>query len=1086
MGVLANAKQFLARKAVSAAKKAGDGIATLSSLSPKQLQEIDDKRRAYLADKPDMTGEEARSMIRKNMGAIGIEVYQAYLQQLGTIYSPVDAMLDDFDEDNRIRFFEITKWVRDSEEKSLDKLVNVYHVLSEEDCNIALIYQRTKDNCRVYIGVANTNERWSEPAIADKYYSRVIGAIRGNFPGTDIREMNSQGRDYGAGIPECLKNIYDDSAKGGVKSVAVVSNVASEKSEDFVSQSMEKLLDGIVPADSAQEYTMVLLAKPVRNQLENKNRLYELYTALAPYASWQTGYTYNESNGISSSANFGVNLGVGAGIHSVVNLTAGTSNIHMNQGEDNGFPVGTNEAKGVSSGFNASVNFGVSFARSSNVTAQIGKNESITQTYTNYGVKHTLEVIDSQLRRIEESAALGMWEFASYVISASPVVANNVAHMYLALTQGEKSYISDSAISFWDGDIEADAARTILASVQKLQHPVFGLKPALEDEWLMYPTLVTPTTPLSGKELAKALNFPRKSVSGLPVLEVVPFGREPHSLLDITLDLEVGCGYHMRKRVPEQRIALSKQELTKHTFITGSTGAGKTNAIYKIIDSLAGEKVTFLVVEPAKGEYKDVLGKRKGVTAYGTNPLMEEMELLKINPFRFPDSIHVLEHMDRLVEIFNVCWPMYAAMPAILKDSVERAYVAAGWDLENSQNKHGEKLFPSFGDVVKEIRKVLAESDYSDDNKGDYTGSLVTRLKSLTNGINGLIFSCDDLDDEALFDRNVIVDLSRVGSSETKSLIMGILVLKLQEHRMDQRTKDSCPGQNSELRHITVLEEAHNLLRKTSFEQSGESSNLVGKSVEMLSNSIAEMRTYGEGFIIADQSPGLLDLSVIRNTNTKIIMKLSDYSDRELVGRAAGLNDDQIVEISRFERGAASITQSDWLEPVLCMIDEYQHSDEPLGQNSRREKKKRAQKKEIEKSLLKCIMCKEIYRKGDRVDIRKLRESVIHSKIDVSVKGKFLEYVDSEKDNAAEKLRQFVYEFFDAGKAMDLSGHYGSIEEWSRSVAEELKPSVRWYSNRQIDLLLALLLNERTIRDEEYQDVWKRFTEVFKRERGLL
>lgn len=1085
MGVLSNAKQFLARKAVAAAKKAGDGIAMLSSLSPKQLQEIDDKRRAYLADKPDMTGEEAQSMIRKNMGAIGIEVYQAYLQQLGAIYSPVDAMLDDFDADNRIRFFEITKWVRDSEEKSLDKLVNVYHVLSEEDCNIALIYQRTKDNCRVYIGVANTNERWSEPAIADKYYSRMIGAIKGNFPGTDVKEMNSQDRDYGVGIPECLKNIYDDSAKAGVKSVAVVSNVASEKSEDFVSQSMEKLLDGIVPADSSQEYTLVLLAKPVRNQLENKNRLYELYTALAPYAGWQTGYTYNESDGISSSANFGVNLGVGAGIHSVVNLTAGTS-IHRNQGGDNGFPAGTNESKGVSSGFNASANFGMSFARSSNVTAQIGKNESITQTYTNYGVKHTLEVIDSQLRRIEESAALGMWEFASYVISASPVIANNVAHMYLALTQGEKSYISDSAISFWDGDIEADAARTILASVQKLQHPVFGLKPALEDEWFMYPTLVTPTTPLSGKELARALNFPRKSVSGLPVLEVVPFGREPHSLLDLTLDLEVGCGYHMRKKVPEQRIALSKQELTKHTFITGSTGAGKTNAIYKIIDSLAREKVTFLVVEPAKGEYKDVLGKRKGVTAYGTNPLLEEMELLKINPFRFPDSIHVLEHMDRLVEIFNVCWPMYAAMPAILKDSVERAYAAAGWDLETSQNTHGEKLFPSFGDVVKEIRKVLAQSDYSDDNKGDYTGSLVTRLKSLTNGINGLIFSCDDLDDEALFDRNVIVDLSRVGSSETKSLIMGILVLKLQEHRMDQRTKGSCPEQNSELRHITVLEEAHNLLRKTSFEQSGESSNLVGKSVEMLSNSIAEMRTYGEGFIIADQSPGLLDLSVIRNTNTKIIMKLSDYSDRELVGKAAGLNDDQIVEISRFECGAASITQSDWLEPVLCMIDEYQSGDEPLGQSSRCEKKKRAQKEEIEKSLLECIMCKEIYRKGDRVDIRKLRQSVIHSKIDVSVKGKFLEYVDCEKDNAVEKLRQFVYEFFDAGKAMDQSGHYGSIEEWSRSVAEELKPSVRGYSNRQIDILLALLINERAIRDEEYRNVWKRFTEVFKRERGLF
>lgn len=1073
MGVLANAKQFLARKAASAAKKAGDGIATLSSLSPKQLQEVDAKRNAYLADRPDMTGKETQSVIQKNMGAIGIEVYQAYLQQLGTIYSPIDVVLDDFDEDNRIRFFEITKWVRDSEEKSLDKLINVYHVLSKEDCNIALIYHRTEDDCHVYIGVVNTNERWSDPAIADTYYSRMIGAIRGNFPGTDIKGMDSEPGDYGIGVPECLKN----SDNGGVKSVAIVSNVASEKSEDFVSQSMEKLLDGIVPEDSTEEYTIVLLAKPIRNQLESKNRLYELYTALAPYASWQTGHTYTESDGISSSANFGVNLGVSAGAHSVVNMTTGTSNVHMDQ-------EGSSKHHGVSSGYNASANFGISFSRSSSVTAQVGKNESISQTYTNYGVKHTLEIIDSQLRRIEESAALGMWEFASYIVSDSPIITNNVAHMYLALTQGEESYISEAAINFWDGDIETDAARTILASVQKLQHPIFGLKSSLEDEWLMYPTLVTPTTPLSGKELAKALNFPRKSVSGLPVLEVVPFGREPHSLRDVTLDLEIGSGYHMRKKVSEQRIRLSKQDLTKHTFITGTTGAGKSNTIYKMLDTLAKEGVKFLVVEPAKGEYKDVLGERKGVITYGTNPLIKGMQLLKVNPFRFPDNIHVLEHMDRLVEIFNVCWPMYAAMPAILKDSVERAYVEAGWNMETSNNKYGERLFPSVGDVVKQVRKVLAESDYSNDNKGDYTGSLVTRLRSLTNGINGLIFASDDLNDELLFDRNVIVDLSRVGSSETKSLIMGILVLRLQEHRMDQRVKNS--NTNSELKHITVLEEAHNLLKRTSFEQPSEGSNLTGKSVEMLSNSIAEMRTYGEGFIIADQSPGLLDMSVIRNTNTKIIMKLPDYSDRELVGKAAGLNDDQITEISRFECGVASITQSDWLEPVLCMIDEYKDDGEPLYlEEIVPIPSKRMKTDKVKESLLDCIMNKEIYRKGDRIDIRKLRNVVLKSGLETSVKCEFLDYIDAGREEAVTELQSLVYEFFHAEKAIDMSKKINDVDQWVHRVVDELNPSIRAYSHQQINLLVGLILYEKSLRDMSYNDLFCRYTELIESRGGV-
>lgn len=1097
MGIIANAKQYLKGKAVSSAKKAGDAIAALSSLSPKQLQEVEEKRAKYLSEMPDMSGEDTQNVIKKNIGAIGIEVYQAYLEQLETIYQPMDVILENFDEDNRIRFFDITKWVTDSEEQSLDKLVNVYHVLSEENCNIALIYNRKKDACTITIGVVNMDERYSDPAIADKYYSRLSGAIKGNFPGAELKEINSKYDDFGIGIPEALNSITFGTDSNCVKSIAVVSNVASEKSEDFISQSMEKLLDGIVPENESEEYTIVLLAKPVKDQLESKNRLYELYTALAPYASWQTGYTYTESDGISSSANFGVNLGVSAGTHSVVNHTSGTNKAHAeskNHSDGGGASLilnynhtynrgktdtnGTSESNGISSGYNASANFGVSFARSSSVTAQIGKNESISQTYTNFGVKHTLEIIESQLKRIEESAALGMWEFASYIISDSPVIANNVAHMYLALTQGEESYLTKAAVNFWDGDVNTDAAKTILSSVQKLQHPVFGLKTSLEDEWLMYPTLVTPTTPLSGKELARALNFPRKSISGLPVIEVVPFGREPHSLLDDILDIEIGCGYHMRKRIPEQRICLSKEELTKHTFITGSTGSGKSNTIYRLLECLGEEEVSFLVVEPAKGEYRDILGKKKGVTTYGTNPNMKDIKLLRINPFRFPEHIHILEHLDRLVEIFNVCWPMYAAMPAILKDSIERAYVSCGWNLEKSINRYATNLFPTFIDVVRQIKIVLDESDYSVDNKGDYTGSLVTRLKSLTNGINGLVFTSDDISDEELFDQNVIVDLSRVGSSETKSLIMGLMVLKLQEYRMEQRSKGS--NLNDSLKHITVLEEAHNLLKRTSTEQSSEGSNILGKSVEMLANSIAEMRTYGEGFVIADQSPGLLDMSVIRNTNTKIILRLPDFSDRELVGKASGLNDNQIVELSKLEKGVAAISQSDWLEPVLCKIDKYDGSSDPFFHSGKVVTEyERVNCEEISQSLLDCIMNKEIYRKGDRVDIQRMKEAIIKSKLDTTVKCDFIEYISSGKETAVESLRVLVYDFLEAEKAINASKSCKNIVEWVHSVADKLKPSVHNYSQKQIDLLMALLIYEQTIRDATYNDILCSFTELY-------
>ena len=125
-------------------------------------------------------------------------------------------------------------------------------------------------------------------------------------------------------------------------------------------------------------------------------------------------------------------------------------------------------------GANIGVNFGVSFSRSASVTAQLGSNEGITQFYTNYGVQHTLEILETQIKRLEESSSLGMWEFAAYVISEDPVMANNVAHMYMALTQGEESYMTKAALTLWDGLGESEeraSAQTMLEYIQRLQHP---------------------------------------------------------------------------------------------------------------------------------------------------------------------------------------------------------------------------------------------------------------------------------------------------------------------------------------------------------------------------------------------------------------------------------------------------------------------------------------------------------------------------------------------------------------------------------------------------------------------------------------
>ena len=533
----------------------------------------------------------------------------------------------------------------------------------------------------------------------------------------------------------------------------------------------------------------------------------------------------------------------------------------------------------------------------------------------NKAVEELLTRIDEQIKRTKESEDYGCYSCAAYFLSSRPSKALLAANTYRSLMIGEGSSVESGAVNLWQDRASVTAMREYL---KRFTHPVFARQLwENEADSLFY----TAGTLVSGRELPMHLGLPTRSVHGLPIIEHAEFGRNvPDEAMPDEDKMNLGKIYHMGKEEAAGLI-LNRQAMASHTFITGSTGTGKSNAVYHLLDEITKNgQTTFLVVEPAKGEYKNVFGNCTDVQVFGTNP--RETPLLRMNPFAFPENIHILEHIDRLVEIFNACWPMYAAMPAVLKDAIERSYQKVGWDLRNSESEKG--VFPTFFDLLDILPGVIEESHYSKDTQSDYVGALCTRVKSLTNGIYGSVFCAEDaLSDAELFDCNVVVDLSRVGSMETKSLLMGILVMKLQEYRM-------CGSEmNSRLRHVTVLEEAHNLLRKTSAEQSQEGANLQGKSVEMLANAIAEMRTYGEGFIIADQAPGLLDMSVIRNTNTKIILRLPDEEDRKLVGKSAALKEAQIDELSKLPLGVAAVYQNEWPEAVLCKIEAY-----PMPENA--------------------------------------------------------------------------------------------------------------------------------------------------------
>ena len=560
-----------------------------------------------------------------------------------------------------------------------------------------------------------------------------------------------------------------------------------------------------------------------------------------------------------------------------------------------------------------------SITQTDGTTSTIGNSKNFTITYQNKHIQEVLKRIDKQLERIEMSESTGLWSAGAYFISYGTDRSTSEigATIFRSIMQGDQSGVETSAINTWY-NTGTNKFKYLSQYVSNLSHPVFSYMN--EPFGATMPLL--PTSMLSSKEVAMMIGLPRKSVPGLPVVEHISLGKEVVRLSDDKQRsrFELGCIYDQGKERKDNKVYLDANSLTQHSFVTGSTGCGKSNTIYYLLNQIRNHynAPKFLIIEPAKGEYKDVFGNEH---IYGTNPL--KTPLLKINPFRFPKGVHVLEHIDRLIEIFNVCWPMYAAMPAVLKEAILNAYEDCGWDLYNSKNKYSDELFPTFSDLRNELLLVIRESDYSEEVKSNYAGSLITRIKSLSNGIYKEIFTGQELGDEKLFDENVIIDISRLGSQETKALIMGILIMRLNEYRANSGIEH-----NSELRHITVLEEAHNILKRCSQEQSMEGSNLAGKSVEMLSNSIAEMRTYGEAFIIVDQSPSAVDISAIKNTNTKIIMRLPEDTDRKIAGKSAAMKESQVDEIAKLPTGVAVVYQSDWESPVLCKIDKY--TDPPM------------------------------------------------------------------------------------------------------------------------------------------------------------
>ncbi|WP_294411298.1 DUF87 domain-containing protein [uncultured Ruminococcus sp.] len=851
------------------------------------------------------------------------------------------------------RLYRITEMVYHKGEPATNKFTTVFNTLSTYNASVFIIIDSDGINTDFYLGVRNNEKDESKKRSTVTLGDTLKNTLIGHFPGIKI---DTESRHKIAELSNKIQRQHN------VASVSVVGTdkTLDDKGDEHFVQGLEKLAlamsgkqyIGIIVADNQSPQSVQILRKTYQ----------DIYTKLSPYRSVQVSdsdtTTTNKSKSFFEMSGKQKAAMLGGAVASLTGVIGGAiiGAPMGGVGATGGAMVG-GQIMGQFSGFLNSL--------APNEQSSTTTSTTTTTTSENKAVIDLLNLIDDSLKRLNEFDSYGMWNVAGYFISDDMSASEIAASNYRSLMNGENSGCEVSAINSWRSNDPYLSGNFVdlTTYLSRFIHPQFYYGNSGD-----IGVLTDATTSISGKELGLHLGLPRATVPGLPVVEHAEFGKEvykyklfgknentnPEDRMTLGRVFDLG-------QITNKVVELNNKSLNMHTFITGSTGSGKSNTVYQMLSELHQDKIPFLVIEPAKGEYKDVFGHMDDVNVYSTNP--EIAELININPFKFPSSIHVLEHVDGLVEIFSVCWPMYDAMPAFFKDAILRSYESVGWDLGSSKFEGDSLEYPDFEILAEQLDELISNSDYASDIKSNYRGALITRVRSLTVGLNKYIFTNDQTPYEKLFDENCILDISRVKSSETKALIMGLMVYILNEHRCDCKTEN-----NRGCTHITVLEEAHNLLKNTS---GGGQSELIGKSVEMLTNTIAEIRTYGEGFVIVDQSPSSVDISAIKNTNTKIILRTPEANDREAVGRSMGLTEEQVNEIAKLPSGVAVVYQNDWVKPVLTMIDRANVKEKKYVYRSDKEI---PTLKQSRSALIKMVM--QPWFGGEPIETEKLKQAV--------------------------------------------------------------------------------------------------------------
>lgn len=379
-------------------------------------------------------------------------------------------------------------------------------------------------------------------------------------------------------------------------------------------------------------------------------------------------------------------------------------------------------------------------------------------------------------------------------------------------------------------------------------------------------------------------------------------------------------------------VVIPKKLLPKHMFVCGVPGSGKTNTMLHLANSLwnyeevdkNGKKhklhIPFLVLEPAKREYRELA-------------LFDIPELLifspsactnfpiKINPFEFPKGLTLSEHISKLCQVFEGAFPIAPPAPFILDRAIQAIYEKHEWNVKDVNT--GTKSYPLMSELYDQFEKELLTTNYDSEIQGNIRSVLEMRIGSLLRREMKEIFDVpkSTLSPEEWLKKPVIIELESLGEGPANFVTLLLCTLIRETLKANPLADKEKP-----VRHVIFIEEAHNLIAPESQVKDGQDSNPKIAATAFIVKMLAEVRALREGIIIADQLPTAMAPEVIKNTNIKLVHRLTSQDDRELVGSTMSASPLQMENMATYTSGQALFTYEKLLRPFemrVSLVEEH-------------------------------------------------------------------------------------------------------------------------------------------------------------------